>query len=338
MRPGNAPCGIRRPTWGSARAWPSPSCCASGWGTTLDKKFGTEPRYFLVGARGGSGGGVPAFLEDVQDDDGGEEVTFARYAAVVLGAVGALARARPGRCWPTAVAPGRPGRRPAGGGSTRWPPTSSPSGPPAASNNTFMRRRARRDARADDGAAGRGAGGRAGGRTAQAPARLLPARLLRGLPGPGAGRPVASAHAERARDDRPGPSSRRPRTSRPRTSAARPRSRGRAQDGDRRDPHAPRRGPPVLPTSTCSASNVGPTKHMLWFAHRRRHRPRLRPPGHRAATARRVPHGLGAAVETLVVYVRDEIAEKNIGHDGAQVRPAPPELLLLHPGGGAAAA
>jgi F-type H+-transporting ATPase subunit a len=27
-----------------------------------------------------------------------------------------------------------------------------------------------------------------------------------------------------------------------------------------------------------------------------------------------VPYGLGAAVETLVVYVRDEIAEKNIGH------------------------
>lgn len=35
-----------------------------------------------------------------------------------------------------------------------------------------------------------------------------------------------------------------------------------------------------------------------------------------------VPKGIGAAVETLVVYVRDEIAEKNIGHgDGAKFTP-----------------
>ena len=34
-----------------------------------------------------------------------------------------------------------------------------------------------------------------------------------------------------------------------------------------------------------------------------------------------IPTGLGAAVETLVVYVRDEIAEKNIGHDGAKYTP-----------------
>jgi F-type H+-transporting ATPase subunit a len=66
--------------------------------------------------------------------------------------------------------------------------------------------------------------------------------------------------------------------------------------------------------------NVGPSKHLLWFA---------------IAAAlvlvfvrlamrsyqRRVPHGLGAAVETLVVYVRDEIAEKNIGHDGRKYVP-----------------
>ena len=59
--------------------------------------------------------------------------------------------------------------------------------------------------------------------------------------------------------------------------------------------------------------NLGPTKHMVWFA---------------IAAAlvillvrlamiqyrKGIPYGLGAAVETLVVYVRDEIAEKNIGH------------------------
>jgi F-type H+-transporting ATPase subunit a len=34
-----------------------------------------------------------------------------------------------------------------------------------------------------------------------------------------------------------------------------------------------------------------------------------------------IPTGIGAAVETLVVYVRDEIAEKNIGHDGRKYTP-----------------
>jgi F-type H+-transporting ATPase subunit a len=66
--------------------------------------------------------------------------------------------------------------------------------------------------------------------------------------------------------------------------------------------------------------NVGPSRHLLWFA---------------VAAAfvlmivriaifqyrKGVPHGLGAAVETLVLYVRDEIAEKNIGHDGRKYVP-----------------
>ncbi len=66
--------------------------------------------------------------------------------------------------------------------------------------------------------------------------------------------------------------------------------------------------------------NVGPSKHLLWCA---------------IAAAlvlvvvrlairsyrNHVPSGLGIAVETLVVYVRDEIAEKNIGHDGRKYVP-----------------
>jgi len=66
--------------------------------------------------------------------------------------------------------------------------------------------------------------------------------------------------------------------------------------------------------------NVGPSKHLLWFA---------------IAAAlvlivvrlairsyrKNIPNGLGTAVETLVVYVRDEIAEKNIGHDGRKYVP-----------------
>ena len=34
-----------------------------------------------------------------------------------------------------------------------------------------------------------------------------------------------------------------------------------------------------------------------------------------------VPKGLGAAVETVVLFIRDEIAEKNIGHDGRVFTP-----------------
>jgi F-type H+-transporting ATPase subunit a len=36
---------------------------------------------------------------------------------------------------------------------------------------------------------------------------------------------------------------------------------------------------------------------------------------------KRVPRGLGAFVEMLVVFIRDEIAEKNIGHDGRKFTP-----------------
>ncbi|HET6898321.1 MAG TPA: F0F1 ATP synthase subunit A [Vicinamibacteria bacterium] len=66
--------------------------------------------------------------------------------------------------------------------------------------------------------------------------------------------------------------------------------------------------------------NVGPSKHLLWFAIaaalvlivvRLANRSYKNP----------IPSGLGTAVETLVLYVRDEIAEKNIGHDGHKYVP-----------------
>jgi F-type H+-transporting ATPase subunit a len=34
-----------------------------------------------------------------------------------------------------------------------------------------------------------------------------------------------------------------------------------------------------------------------------------------------VPSGIGALVETFVIFIRDDIAEKNIGHDGAKFTP-----------------
>ena len=68
------------------------------------------------------------------------------------------------------------------------------------------------------------------------------------------------------------------------------------------------------------ALNLGPTKHLIFFMVA-------------AAIVLGViqialrsykqgqPTGLGAAVEALVVFVRDEIAEKNIGHDGKKFVP-----------------
>jgi len=67
--------------------------------------------------------------------------------------------------------------------------------------------------------------------------------------------------------------------------------------------------------------NVGPTKHMAYFAGAAvlviiLVRLAMR------SYKQRIPRGLGAAVEGLVVFVRDEIAEKNIGHgDGARFTP-----------------
>ncbi len=66
--------------------------------------------------------------------------------------------------------------------------------------------------------------------------------------------------------------------------------------------------------------NLGPTKHLLYF-------------GVAAALVilvvrlamrsyrQGIPTGLGAAVEALIVFVRDDIAEKNIAHDGRKFTP-----------------
>jgi len=66
--------------------------------------------------------------------------------------------------------------------------------------------------------------------------------------------------------------------------------------------------------------NLGPTKHLFFF-------------GVAAALVilvvrlamrsykQGIPSGLGAAVEALIVFVRDDIAEKNIGHDGRKFAP-----------------
>ena len=66
--------------------------------------------------------------------------------------------------------------------------------------------------------------------------------------------------------------------------------------------------------------NMGPTRHLAFFVAAALIvlvLVRLAMRSYR----QRVPYGLGAAVEALVVFVRDEIAEKNIGHDGRKFTP-----------------
>jgi F-type H+-transporting ATPase subunit a len=66
--------------------------------------------------------------------------------------------------------------------------------------------------------------------------------------------------------------------------------------------------------------DLGPTKHLLFFGIAALiviAIVQLSLRGYREG----VPSGLGAAVEALVVFVRDEIAEKNIGHDGRKFTP-----------------
>ncbi len=41
----------------------------------------------------------------------------------------------------------------------------------------------------------------------------------------------------------------------------------------------------------------------------------------RSYNDKRVPRGLGTAVESVVVFIRDDVAEKNIGHDGVKYTP-----------------
>jgi len=66
--------------------------------------------------------------------------------------------------------------------------------------------------------------------------------------------------------------------------------------------------------------DLGPTKHLVFFVLAAAVvllLVRLAIRGYREG----IPTGIGSAVEVLVVYVRDEIAEKNIGHDGAKYTP-----------------
>ena len=67
--------------------------------------------------------------------------------------------------------------------------------------------------------------------------------------------------------------------------------------------------------------NLGPTKHLVFFGVAAAIVIVAVRLAMRSYRENAVPTGLGAAVEALVVFVRDEIADKNIGHDGAKFTP-----------------
>jgi F-type H+-transporting ATPase subunit a len=67
--------------------------------------------------------------------------------------------------------------------------------------------------------------------------------------------------------------------------------------------------------------NLGPSKHLVFFVLAALIVVLLAQLARRQYKEGGVPTGLAAAVETMVVFVRDEIAEKNIGHDGRKFTP-----------------
>jgi F-type H+-transporting ATPase subunit a len=62
--------------------------------------------------------------------------------------------------------------------------------------------------------------------------------------------------------------------------------------------------------------DLGPTKHLLFMGGVLLLLLLLAALARRGYSKDRVPRGLAALVETILVFIRDEIAEKNIGHDG----------------------
>ena len=67
--------------------------------------------------------------------------------------------------------------------------------------------------------------------------------------------------------------------------------------------------------------NLGPSKHLVFFVLAALIVILVAQLARRSYAGGGVPRGIGAAVEALVVFVRDDIAEKNIGHEGRRYTP-----------------
>jgi F-type H+-transporting ATPase subunit a len=67
--------------------------------------------------------------------------------------------------------------------------------------------------------------------------------------------------------------------------------------------------------------DLGPSKHLVFFLLAAAIVILMAQLARRSYAAGGVPTGLGALVETMVLFVRDDLAEKNIGHDGRKFTP-----------------
>jgi F-type H+-transporting ATPase subunit a len=67
--------------------------------------------------------------------------------------------------------------------------------------------------------------------------------------------------------------------------------------------------------------SLGPSKHLVFFLIAAGVVILIAQMARRSYAAGGVPTGLGALVETMVLFVRDDLAEKNIGHDGRKFTP-----------------
>jgi F-type H+-transporting ATPase subunit a len=67
--------------------------------------------------------------------------------------------------------------------------------------------------------------------------------------------------------------------------------------------------------------NMGPSKHLVFFLIAAAVVILVAQMARRSYATGGVPTGLGALVETMVLFVRDDLAEKNIGHDGRKFTP-----------------
>ena len=67
--------------------------------------------------------------------------------------------------------------------------------------------------------------------------------------------------------------------------------------------------------------DLGPSKHLVFFLLAAAIVILVSQLARRSYAQGGVPRGIGAAVEALVLFVRDDIAEKNIGHDGRRFTP-----------------
>ncbi|PYQ21521.1 MAG: ATP synthase F0 subunit A [Acidobacteria bacterium] len=183
-----------------------------------------------------------------------------------------------------------------------------------AADRGVLPRHPRRDARPHGGAPVGGAGGAARRRPAGRSAGGLPPRPLHGLPGPRDGDRVAAGPPA-------GAAVRTPLWLLAAVEGAAPQApaKGETNPAEVLLHHVTDRA--LFRHLDWGRLHFEPTKHLVFFVIAAGVVLLLARLARRSYREGGVPTGLGAVVETLVLFIRDEIAEKNIGHDGRVFTP-----------------